>query len=288
MKFMEPLAQELMNCIAAKAPVQNSDASEELAKAKAKLAQHGIEVSPLKRKQESEPGSSDQQGKRAKPPMPIVDVEPKPPTDVQKLLAEPKRKLDSRPKGATDDHVTDWLNTFKTKPEFKGKHTKLVKYVKIVQDLLKTGTAKDEIVSAAVRFGLDAKLVSRLPLKNLSATIAVAQFEAKGLRSDRYLPDEIYSLIRLSNCLEEPGKSKARKLTWKDVSVARSLLHKHFVVHCEDHGPDVFEPVEGSQEQLTTWVLDRIPGHGASNHAPAVEELAQQILDSLSALIDSI
>ena len=50
--------------------------------------------------------------------------------------------------------------------------------MKIVQDLLKTGTAKDEIVSAAVRFGLDAKLASRLSLKNLSATIAVAQFEA--------------------------------------------------------------------------------------------------------------
>ena len=63
--------------------------------------------------------------------------------------------------------------------------------------------------------------------------------------------------------------------------VARSMLHKHFVVHCEDHepnhlmvfcpqfylraamrtwqDPDVFEPVEGSQEQLTAWVLDRIP-----------------------------
>ena len=60
MRFMEPLAQELMNCIAAKVPVQNSDASEELAKAKAKLAQHGIEMSPLKRKQEPEPGPSDQ------------------------------------------------------------------------------------------------------------------------------------------------------------------------------------------------------------------------------------
>ena len=50
--------------------------------------------------------------------------------------------------------------------------------MKIVQDLLKTGTAKDEIVSAAVRFGLDTKLASRLSLKKLSATIAVAQFEA--------------------------------------------------------------------------------------------------------------
>ena len=36
--------------------------------------------------------------------------------------------------------------------------------------------------------------------------------EAKRLRSGRYVPDEIYSLIRLSNCLEEPGKSKARKI----------------------------------------------------------------------------
>ena len=35
--------------------------------------------------------------------------------------------------------------------------------------------------------------------------------ELKRLRSDRYVPDEIYSLIRLSNSLEEPGKTKAKK-----------------------------------------------------------------------------
>ena len=33
--------------------------------------------------------------------------------------------------------------------------------------------------------------------------------EMKRLRSDRYAPDEIYSLIRLSNSLEEPGKTRA-------------------------------------------------------------------------------
>ena len=76
--------------------------------------------------------------------------------------------------------------------------------------------------------------------------------------------------------------SHEARLTWKDVSAARSLLHQHFVVHCEDHEPNhlmiycpqfylqaalrtwrdpaVFEPVEGSPEQLSTWVLDRIPG----------------------------
>ena len=70
--------------------------------------------------------------------------------------------LDSRPKAATDDHVTDWLDTFKTKPVFKGKLPLLVKYVMTVQDLFKKGTAKNEIVSAAIYFGLDAKLASRL------------------------------------------------------------------------------------------------------------------------------
>ncbi|CAE7409942.1 unnamed protein product, partial [Symbiodinium sp. KB8] len=238
MRFMEPLAQELMDCIAAKVPVQNSDAAEELAKAKAKLAEHGIEISPLKRKSESAPSSSEQQGKRAKPPMPVADAESKPLSDVEKLLDQPKRKLDSRPKGATDDHVTEWLNTFKTKPEFKGKHPKLVKYVKTVQDLLKTGTAKGEIVSAAIRFGLDAKLASRLSLKNLSATIAVAQFEVRiGTSAPIYFSSQL-----LFGCVGMDQKA-------------------------------------GSPEQLSTWVMDRIPGLLKKRYR-------KQILDSLSALIE--
>ena len=71
------------------------------------------------------------------------------------------------------------------------------------------------------------------------------------------------------------------RLTWKDVSAARSLLHKDFVVHCEDHepnrlmifcpqfyfqaalrtwkDPEVFEPVSGAQDQWNQWVLDEIP-----------------------------
>ena len=71
------------------------------------------------------------------------------------------------------------------------------------------------------------------------------------------------------------------RLTWKDVSAARSLLHKDFVVHCEDHEPnhlmifcpqfffqaalrtgkdsEVFESVSGSQDEWNQWVLDEIP-----------------------------
>ena len=52
-----------------------------------------------------------------------------------------------------------------------------MKYVTTVQELFKSGTAKDEMVEAATRFGLDSKLAARLSIKNLSTVIAVAQFK---------------------------------------------------------------------------------------------------------------
>ena len=74
------------------------------------------------------------------------------------------------------------------------------------------------------------------------------------------------------------------RLTWKDVSVARALLHKDFVVHCEDHepnhlmifcprfyfqsalrtwqDPEVFESLSGSRDQWNQWVLDRLLAFG--------------------------
>ena len=120
--------------------------------------------------------------KGAKPQMPLIDPDAQndAQSEAQKLLIDPQRKLDSRPKGATNDHVDEWLASYKTKPEFKGKfkYQKLVKHVQVVQELLKTGVAKDELVSAATNFGLDAKLASRLSVKNLSTAIAVAQFKA--------------------------------------------------------------------------------------------------------------
>ena len=76
--------------------------------------------------------------------------------------------------------------------------------------------------------------------------------------------------------------SQEKRLTWKDVSLARDLLHKHFIVHCEDHesnhlmvycpqfylraamktwqDPEVFEPGEGSSAQWTQQLFAQIPG----------------------------
>ena len=175
MRFMEPLAQELLSCVEAKAPVKNHDVVDELAKAKAKIAEHGITMSPVKRKhdQDSEPLNS--ADKRAKPMLPHPEPEAR--GEAQQLLSDSYRKLDSRPKGASNDQVADWLAGFKTKPEFKGKYQQLVKYVTTVPELFKNGTAKDKMVEAATRFGLDSRLAARLSIKNLSTVIAVAQFK---------------------------------------------------------------------------------------------------------------
>ena len=174
MRFMEPLAQELLKCLEAKAPAKNPDVADELAKAKAKMAEHGITMSPVKRKHDQDSEPSNSADKRAKPTLP--HAEPESQSEAQQLLSDSYRKLDSRPKGATNEHVAEWLAGFKTKPEFKGKYQQLVKYVGTVQELFKSGTAKDEMVEAATRFGLDSRLAARLTIKNLSAVIAVAQF----------------------------------------------------------------------------------------------------------------
>ena len=93
MRFMEPLAQDLLKCVLAKAPVRTSDASDELAKAKAKLAEHGIVMSPLKRKSGSDVDTPDSDGKRAKPQMPLIDPDAQDAaqSEAQKLLIDPQR-----------------------------------------------------------------------------------------------------------------------------------------------------------------------------------------------------
>ena len=74
--------------------------------------------------------------------------------------------------------------------------------------------------------------------------------EAKRLRSDRYVPDEIYSLIRLSNSLEEPGKSKARKGLKSVCPVQKHVLADNISriaaeIHCSSNfGRDISHGTE--------------------------------------------
>ena len=123
MRFMEPLAQELLKCLEAKAPVKNHDVADELAKAKAKMAERGITMSPVKRKHDQESEPSNSADKRAKPMLP--HPEPEAQCEAQQLLSDSYRKLDSRPKGASNDQVADWLAGFKTKPSLKASTSSL-------------------------------------------------------------------------------------------------------------------------------------------------------------------
>ena len=75
MRFMEPLAQELLKCLEAKAPIKNRDVEDELAKAKAKMAEHGITMSPVKRKHDQDSEPSNSADKRAKPMLPHSEPE---------------------------------------------------------------------------------------------------------------------------------------------------------------------------------------------------------------------
>ena len=120
---MEPLAQELLKSLEAKAPVNNHDVADELAKAKAKMAEHGITMSPVKRKhdQESEPSSS--ADKRAKPTLP--HVEPEAQSEAQQLLSDSYRKLDSRPKGASNEKLQIGLPGSKPNPSLNASTSSL-------------------------------------------------------------------------------------------------------------------------------------------------------------------
>ena len=105
--------------------------------------------------------------------------------------------------------------------------------------------------------------------------------EIKQLRSDRYVPDEIYSRIRLSNSSEEPGKTRARKalqsvckhrnMSWprsamglqlkftadpnfgSEISrwIRRVLCHKHILIPC--HLP-VFKVREQPHQSLKDFL----------------------------------
>ena len=86
MRFMEPLAQDSMMYIKAKAPAKSFEAADELAKAKAKLAKNGITMSPVKRKRDHDYDSEPSQSadKRAKPA--LAHTEPESTSRAQQLF----------------------------------------------------------------------------------------------------------------------------------------------------------------------------------------------------------
>ena len=186
--FMEPLVDVLLKEIKSRVPAAAASSSadfEELIRAKAKLAQAGLALTPRKpaapsqaSESPSKPGKSqglpidNQRGTKRKA------EEQDPSSQVRKLLSgKPVTSLkDNRRKSVSNEHVESWMQT--SKQQYKGKFRELNKHVNFVVKLLSENADRNEILEAAIKFGLDGKFAARLNISSLSKCIAVAKYQA--------------------------------------------------------------------------------------------------------------
>ena len=189
--FMQPLVEVPVKEIKSRAPVQaasSSADSEELIRARAKLAQAGLTLTPRKPAGDAATPShaSDSPEKpESSGDLPIESHRGKkrkadeadPSNQVRKLLTGPTTNSlkDNRPKSVTTEHVEAWTQTFKQ--QYKGKFRELNKHVNFVVKLLTENADKHEMVEAAIKFGLDRKFATSL-VTSLSKCIAVAKYQA--------------------------------------------------------------------------------------------------------------
>ena len=188
---MQPLVDTLLKDVTSRVPAPASSSqveSEELIRAKAKLAQAGLALTPHKLIGNAEPSSPSgspenpgssgalpvegQRGKKRK-------AEPEDcSSQVRKLLTGRAINTlkDNRPKSVSTEHVEAWMQEFKQ--QYKGKFRELNKHVNFVVKLLTENADKHEMVEAAIKFGLDRMFATRLNISSLSKCIAAAKYQA--------------------------------------------------------------------------------------------------------------
>ncbi len=171
-RFMEPLLGELMATVKRLMPSEPVSESDELTRAKRKLAEAGLELSPpVKRRvsEFSEPSSSARKDDKSLP------VEESP---AEAILAKPiASKPATLPTANTQAAIEKWLKSHQS--QFRGHATAFKKHVsEVSQVLTSSGINKTEFVSCAARYGLNEKLAARLSISNLSTFIAACQFQA--------------------------------------------------------------------------------------------------------------
>ncbi|CAE7027695.1 unnamed protein product [Symbiodinium sp. CCMP2592] len=189
---MQPLVDVLLKEVKSRVqvPAASSSAdSDKLIRAKVKLAQTGLTLTPRKPAGDAEAPSPDS-GSPTKPEssgdLPVESHRDKkrkadegdPSNQVRKLLSgrATNSLKDNRPKSATTEHVEAWMQTIKQ--QYKGKFVELNKHVNFVVKLLTENADKHEMVEAAIKFGLDRKFATRLSIASLSRCIAVAKYQA--------------------------------------------------------------------------------------------------------------
>ena len=180
-KFMAPLVEELLEVVKSHVPQPAQAATKELERAKRKLAEAGLELTPVKAPRrsgasssaKSKPSSTD---KTADVELPTAETDPDCGDSQRDLLNDRVRTVGIQPTGHKDEEIDAWAsgcaNVLSCSEEDFRAH------LDSVRKSLKKHSSKPELVAAAKRFGLDPSLASRLNMRNLSAVIAVCQYQS--------------------------------------------------------------------------------------------------------------
>ena len=172
-RFMQPLLGEIVSTIKTKPPPTASSSSqspeaEQLAKAKRKLEEAGIDLTPVKDKQQKSTPSS------KGPTLPTAAA--KSPAE-QILEKELTNKPGSVPSSSSQDAVDKWLK--KHQGQFRGKAAAFKKHVAEVCLLFKSSdTKRQDLADTAIKYGLQKSRASKMSFANLSTFIGACQIEA--------------------------------------------------------------------------------------------------------------
>ena len=173
-RFMQPLLGEIVSTIKTKAPPSassrlQSPEAEQLAKAKRKLEEAGIDLTPVKEKQPKSTPSS--QG----PTLPTTAAVKSPAEQV--LEKELTSLPGSVPSSSSQDAADKWLK--KHQGQFRGKAAAFKKHVAEVCLLFKSSdTKRQDLADTAIEYGLQKSHASKMSFANLSTFIGACQFEA--------------------------------------------------------------------------------------------------------------
>ena len=175
-RFMQPLLGEIVSTIKTKAPPSassssQSPAAEQLAKAKRKLEEAGIDLAPVKEKQQKSSPSSK---------APTLSTASAKSQAEQILEKELTNKPGSVPSSSSKMIVDKWLK--KHQGQFRGKAAAFKKHVAEVGLIFKSSEAKrQDLADTAIKYGQQKSHASKMSFANLSTFIGACQFEAAWL-----------------------------------------------------------------------------------------------------------
>ena len=173
-RFMQPLLGEVVLTIKSHAPASVASSSQspesaELAKAKRKLQEAGIALTP-----EKKPRAAQNSPSSTGPSLPTKGTK----TPAEEILVKELTTPPSAVPGSTSNEAVEkWLK--KHQSQFRGKASAFKKHVADVVSVFQASEAtKQDMAETAVKYGLQKKHADRMCFHNLSTFIAACQLQA--------------------------------------------------------------------------------------------------------------